>query len=176
MGEPCTILALRELGVELVLSPDKKRLRVRDKPPSALSPEVRAAIANHHDALLKVLLFREAVTFIMHRAQEAGLSWDDPAYDEAVGAFGGDSIERLNEAWSRSDPESVKDALRACARRGVSVLPAPAAAAPPEVGAKNGRDATPRSGRPWGASPRPPWHPGPGDGDESSPQLPLEAR
>ncbi len=42
LDEPRTIHDLRKLGVEIVLSPDKSGVLVRDEQSAALTPEVRA--------------------------------------------------------------------------------------------------------------------------------------
>lgn len=123
LDEPRTIYDLRELGVEIVLSPDKSRVLIGDEQSASATPEVRAAIAKHHGYFLKTLLFRQAASFVSHRLEEAGLSWQDPVYNAAVSAFNGDHQERLNEAWSETDPERLKDVLRLCARSGVRAIP-----------------------------------------------------
>lgn len=178
MDEPRTIHALRELGVELILTPDKSGVRVRRESHATLTPELRAAIARQEDTFLRVLLFREAASFVSRRLKEAGLSWHDAAYDEAVAAFdGGDHHERLNEAWSASDPESVKEVLRLCARSSVRVL----GGSPPEVPPSDGRAGNQNDGASWPEPRRssvaypPETSREARNDDETNPQLPLDA-
>ncbi len=176
LDEPRTIYDLRKLGVEIVLSPDKSRVLVRDEQSADLTPEVRAAIAKHHGGFLKVLLLRQAASFVSHRLEEAGLSWHDPAYDAEVSAFnGGDHQERLNEAWSEAEPGPVKDVLRLCTRSGVRAIPSHPDAPPSGRRAENQHDGAASPERRQGPYANlPDTSREPKNTDEINPQLPLE--
>jgi hypothetical protein len=106
-------------GVRLTLNAEKTRAGLTREDAARVPPEIKRAIREHHDELLRTELFKDAHMRLQRwMTGKHGAAPDGPLVAAARRALGEDEAiyERLNEAWFTDDLDEFKEALAAYMR------------------------------------------------------------
>jgi hypothetical protein len=129
------VLALTwRYGVRLKLNKERTRVGLSREDAKKVPDEVKRAVRENHDELLRGELFHDAHRrFLLYMTEKHGADEDGPACGAGWKELGADlTHERLNDAWCEEDLDGFKRALKEYLRAGARAFPAALRGQPPE--------------------------------------------
>ena len=121
-------------GVRLRLNKDRTRVGLSKEDAKKVPDEVKRAVRENHDDLLRGELFHDAHRrFLLYMTEKHGADEDGPACDAGWRGLGADGTrQRLNDAWYEEDLDGFKRALQEYLRAGARPFQAALRGQPPE--------------------------------------------
>ena len=120
-------------GVRLRLNKDRTRVSLSREDAEKVPDEVKRAVRENHDDLLRGELFHDAHRcFLLYMTEKHGADEDGPACEAGWKGLGADGThEMLNDAWYEQDLDGFKRALQEYLRVGARAFQAALRGQPP---------------------------------------------